>query len=74
MPDAPWAADMISEGVRPAEALSTDSAIVSFPSLCLGWADDMISKGVRPGEDLSTDSAIVGLAILVSCLGGRYEF
>ena len=74
MPDAPWAANMSSEGVRPAEALSTDSAIVSFPSLCLGWADDMISKGVRPGEDLSTDSAIVGLAVLVSWLGGRYEF
>ena len=66
MPDAPWAANMSSEGVRPAEDLSTDSASVSFPSLCLGWAADIISEGVRPAEDLSTDSSIVGLAVLVS--------
>ena len=66
MPDGPWAANMSYEAVCPAEALSTDSAIVSFQSLCLGWAADMISEGVRPGEDLSTDSAIVGLAVLVS--------
>ena len=70
MPDAPWAANMSSEGVRPAEALSTNSAslVFFFPSLCLGWAADMSSEGVRPGEALSTDSTILGLAVLVSWL------
>ena len=34
----------------------------------------MSSEGVRPAETLSTDSAIVGLAVLVSWLGGGYEF
>ena len=59
---------MSSEGVRPGEALSTYSAIVSFPSLCLGWAADMSSEGVRLGEALSTDSAIVGPPVFVSWL------
>ena len=34
----------------------------------------MSSEGVRPEEALSTDSAIEGFAVLVSWLGGRYEF
>ena len=34
----------------------------------------MTSEGVRLAEALSTDSAIVVLAVLVSWLGGRYEF
>ena len=36
MPDAPWAANMSYEGVRPAEALSTDSAIVGLAVL-VSW-------------------------------------
>ena len=45
-----------------------------LPSLCLGLAADMSSEGVRPAEALFTDSAIIGLVVLVSWLGGGYEF
>ena len=37
-------------------------------------AANMSYEGVRPAEALSTNSAIVVLAVLVSWLGGRYDF
>ena len=67
MLDAPWAANMSSEGVRSAEAFSTDSGIVSFLSLCLCWAADMSSEGVRSAVAFSTDSGIVSFLCLCLC-------